>query len=177
MWDQEPFHRGIAAVDIKAFADPQRNNRNRLETRNALKTMMTGSLGAAEIDPQQYKLEVRGDDQLLLLDAQGMAKLLGPFLTTLHRELVEHNRCASAAGEIRLRMVVNAGWLVWDSDGPVGDALYDTYRILDSDRARQCLDEAAGPLVVLVSDLIYSEIVRHGYLGIDPNSYRQVLVR
>jgi hypothetical protein len=176
MWDQEPFHRGIAAVDIKAFADPRRDNRNRLEARNDLKRILTGSLGAADIDPQ-YGWEVRGDDQLLLFDAQEVARLLGPFLITLHRDLVEHNRCASAAGQIRVRMVVNAGWLVSDSNGLVGDALYDTYRILDSDQARQCLDEAASPIIVLVSDLIYREIVRHGYLGIDPSSYRQVRVR
>jgi WD40 repeat protein len=177
MVDQEPYHRAIVAFDIEGFSWSERNDRQRLELCAGLDAALVRSLDAAGIGQEHYEMFSTGDGRLLVIDPTvSKARLLGPLVTALHAELMRYNQGASEAAQVRLRMVVHAGELVWNSYGPVGAALNYAFRLLDSDQARERLRHTLAPMVVIVSEWIYRHVVYHEYSGIKRREYQQIRV-
>jgi len=54
-------------------------------------------------------------------------------------------------------------------------ALDVAFRLLDATRVKRTLREMAGPLILVVSEDIYSAVVRHGYDGIDHETFHQLV--
>src|SRR5579859_7851188 len=54
-------------------------------------------------------------------------------------------------------------------------ALDVAFRLLDATRVKRRLREMAGPLILVVSEDIYSAVVRHGYDGIDHETFHQLV--
>jgi hypothetical protein len=55
-----------------------------------------------------------------------------------------------------------------DKRGCYGAAIDVAIRLLDSPRVKKALKQATAPLVLVISDEIYSGIVCHGYVGGNP---------
>ena len=90
-----------------------------------------------------------------------------PILAAL---LVERN-ASVAWPELRLRLwaVVHAGEVHGDDRGFYGDDIDTACRLLDAPKLKRALRDAAGsPLVLAISDEIYTGIVQHGYLNAGP---------
>jgi hypothetical protein len=63
---------------------------------------------------------------------------------------------------------VHAGEIHMDKRGCYGAAIDVAIRLLDSPRVKKALKQAAAPLVLVISDEIYSGIVCHGYVDGNP---------
>jgi hypothetical protein len=173
----EPVHRGILAADIEGFGRLERSNPVRVRLRAALYRLIDQSLAQASIDPWRREHTDHGDCVLILLEPQiSKTRLLHPFIPRLAAALERHNQAAPFPERLRLRVVIHAGEIVRDAHGHSGEDLNAAFRLLDSQPAHASLAEAAGDLVVVVSDAIYQSIVKHGYGRIDPASYRAVTV-
>jgi hypothetical protein len=74
---------------------------------------------------------------------------------------------------MRLRAVVHAGEVHADARGFYGEAIDVAIRLLDAAPVKRALKEATSPLVLVVSEEIYSGIVSHGYM--DSDTYRPLV--
>ncbi len=173
----EPIYRGILAADIEGFGRLERSNPVRVHLRAALYRLIDQSLAQAGIEPWRCEHTDHGDCVLILLEPQfSKTRLLHPFVSTLAAALARHNRRAPTAERLRLRVVVHAGDILRDAHGHSGEDLNTAFRLLDSEPLHACLAQSAGDLAVIVSDVIYQAIVKHGYRRIDPAGYRPVTV-
>ncbi len=70
---------------------------------------------------------------------------------------------------------MHAGEVHYDANGCFGEALDVALRLLDAARVKKVLREIADPLILVVSEDIYSSVIRHGYDGIDHETFHQLV--
>jgi len=176
-----PVHRSMLAVDIEGST--QRTNPIKEELRKQVYRLVTAALDIAGVgkgycDP----LIDRGDGVLILLrpvDEFPKPLLLSRLLPALVKLLVTYNSGISSADQarmLRLRVVVHAGEVHYDKNGPFGDDLDLALRLLDAPRLKAHLRNGVAPLAVVASDYIYQSIIRHGYDGINGNEFFPLVV-
>ncbi len=174
--DVEPFpgpvHRLIVVVDIEGST--RRTNPVKGQLRRDLYELLERALQGAGITARHLEKHTdRGDGVLVLIrphDDVPKTLVLGRLMPILAALLVERN--ASVARPellLRLRTVVHAGEVHGDSMGFYGDDIDTACRLLDAPKLRRALRDAVGsPLVLAISDEIYTGIVQHGYLNAGP---------
>jgi len=167
-----PVYRLIIAVDIEGSTtrtDPVKG-----ELRRVSYDLLEHALDAVGITGNLLEpLEDRGDGILALArshDDVPKTALLDRLIPLLAALLAEYNaQAAHPALRMRLRVVVHAGDISLDRRGCYGESIDIAIRLLDSLPVKKALREAAAPLVLVVSDEIYSAVVRHGY--VDAGTY------
>jgi hypothetical protein len=173
-----PVYRSIMAFDLEGST--MRTNPVKGELRRVMYDLLGHSLEAVAITGNRLEpLTDRGDGILLLIRAHDevpktvLLDRLIPLLTTL---LTEYNaQAAQPALRMRLRAVVHAGEVHMDDRGCYGAAIDVAIRLLDSQRVKKALKQAAAPLVLVISDEIHSGIVCHGY--VDASTYFPIWAR
>ena len=171
-----PIHRSIVAIDLEAST--MRTNPVKGELRRTMYDLLGRSLEAAAITGNHLETWTdRGDGVLLLIrphDDVPKTVLLDRLIPKLTTLLIEYNAGVTRpALQMRLRAVVHAGEIHGDDRGFYGEAIDLAIRLLDSARVKQALQQTTSPLVLVVSEEIYSGIVSHGYL--DGGTYRPVV--
>jgi hypothetical protein len=163
-----PLHRLIVAVDVEGST--KRNNAAKGELRRYLYELLEQALKVAGITARHLEQHTdRGDGVLILIrphDDVPKTVLLGQLIPMLVALLVEHNAAvAQPTLHLRLRAVVHAGEIHDDGKGFYGEDLDVAFRLLDAPTVKRALREAvASPLVLVISEEIFSGIVRHGYV-------------
>jgi hypothetical protein len=184
MMSSMPVHRSILAVDIENSTGSLRTNLIRQELRQALCVLLGEAVRITGVREGQLDPPTdRGDGMLILIhpvDEVPKTRLLSLLVPTLAQLLKERARllppAERACRAMRLRVVVHAGEVHRDRNGPFGVELDLACRLLDAPQLRDCLGRTEEPLVLAVSDYFYWEIVRHGYDGIPPpDSFRPLL--
>lgn len=170
-----PRHRSIVAIDVEGST--KRANPVKGELRRIMYELLEQALQTAGIGPKHLEqLADRGDGVLILIrphDDVPKTVLFGRLIPALTALLAEHNT-ATARPELRLRLrtVIHAGEVHEDSRGFYGDDIDVAFRLLEAPAVKRVLRQAPGsPLVLVVSEEIFSAIVRHGYVPAAP--YRQ----
>ncbi|MFF1344208.1 hypothetical protein ACFVYT_41510 [Streptomyces sp. NPDC058290] len=171
-------YRPMVAVDIEGSGG--RGDVALLRIREALLTMFQEALKESGIDWQECRFHDLGDGiRIIAPAAVPKARLIHPLFHELVIRLHAHNRTASPATRIRVRVALHAGdvWL-GQSGAVAGGPLEVLARLLDARPAREALAGAPDtvPASLLVSRHFYDEVVRHGYPGIDPGAFRRVEV-
>lgn len=173
----QPEHRSILAVDVEGFGRLNRTDPIRLGVHQRLRQLLTSALEQAGADPQHYRLADTGDGFLATISPSiPKPRLLDPLIPWLTEHLDRANRRASQAEQLRLRVVVHAGEVLADPDPNLGHTVILASRLLDAQALRACLAATSAPLVLMVSEWIYREVVEHHYGSIDPASYQPVRV-
>lgn len=176
-----PRHRAIVAVDIERSTS--RPDPVKAELRSLIYEMFDEALRLAGIR-QRYRDRFidRGDGILALIrpvDQVPKALLLNRAIPAFSRLLTDHNaslpRSSRTQRQLRVRVVVHAGEVHYDANGCFGEALDVAFRLLDAARVKNMLRDAAGSLILVVSENIYSSVVRHGYDGIDQRAFHPLV--
>lgn len=168
----EPSYRSIVAVDIEGFGDPSRDDPVRMVLRKTLGDQLTLALDRAGIDLGLTERFDTGDGCFLVLDPRvSKARLLDAAVWFLPTTLGRWNQRVADPARFRLRVAVNAGELLRDSSGWVGEALNTTFRLLNAGVVKAALRASAVPLALVVADAVYQGIIRHGHGSSDPEAY------
>jgi hypothetical protein len=178
-----PVHRSILAVDIERSTSPLRTNPIKEELRLLVYRLLGEAMAVAGIGSRHCDPFVdRGDGVLTLIhpvDQVPKTLLLNPLVPELTRLLIDYNLSLPIderpRRQLRLRVVVHAGEIHCDHKGPFGEELDAAFRLLDAPKLKQCLQQAEGPLVLVVSEEIYQAIVRHRYDGICDDAFHQMV--
>ncbi|WP_446212874.1 hypothetical protein [Micromonospora sp. IBSANI012] len=120
----------------------------------------------------------RGDGELTLAPADvPLAWLIAEFLNRLRVGVLAWNRNKNDASQLRLRVGVDFGTVRVDGEGVPrgGDAIVSSVRLRDSDAAREATTAVPGaPIVAVVSDSVYQQVVPFGELGLQPEMFRRI---
>jgi hypothetical protein len=176
-----PHYRAIVALDIERSTS--RLNPIKGELRNKTYELFDVALHTAGINKRHRDRFVdRGDGILALIhpvDRAPKALLLNRVVPLLNRLLTEYNASltphSQTQRQLRIRVVMHAGEVHYDANGCFGEDLDVAFRLLDAARVKKALRETADPLVLVVSGDIYSSVVRHGYDGIDSQTFHPLV--
>ena len=176
-----PHYRAIVALDIERSTS--RPNPVKGELRNKTYELFEAALRTAGIGTRHRDRFIdRGDGILALIhpvDQAPKALLLNRAIPLLSRLLADYNdslpRHSQPQRQLRIRVVVHAGEVHYDANGCFGEALDVAFRLLDAARVKRALRETADPLVLVISEDIHNSVVRHGYDGIDQQSFHPLV--
>lgn len=172
-----PLHHTLIAMDVEKSG--MRDDPLLLRMRADLRMIIRELLVRQHLDPDAVTVEDLGDGyRLLFPSAVTPMAALDPFIPNLATELRLHRTASSATNRLRLRVAVHTGLLHSEPAGAwTGTPLRDLARLLDADAVRQALrDTPETDLVLVVSQLVYDTVVRHGYT-LDPAGFRPVRVQ
>lgn len=177
MRDGNPTYRGMFAVDVERSAG--RGDPALLEFRQALTRMVREACAESGIVWDHAHHTDLGDG-LRVVAHRDVRKihLLHPLVSSLAQRVRRYNESVREMARIRLRMAVHAGDVHLQDGAMAGGSLELLARLLDAQPLRELLAgaPAAVTLALAVSDHVYGEVVRHGYSGVDPATYRPVEV-
>jgi hypothetical protein len=172
--DHKPEYRALMAVDVERSAG--RGNPAQHRVRDVLFSALQESLERSGIDWAACLRDDLGDGIRITAPA-GTPKtaLLHPLLHELAVRLRAHNRLAGPLTRVRVRIALHAGDVFIDSS-VTGQPLETLARMLDAAPARAALANAPEtvPAVAILSRHFYDETARHGYPGIDPETFHKV---
>jgi class 3 adenylate cyclase len=176
-----PHYRAIIALDIEHSTS--RTDPVKAELRNKIYELFDAALHSAGIHKRHRDRFVdRGDGVLALIhpvDQAPKALLLNRVTPALSQTLTDYNaslpRASRPQRQLRVRVVVHAGEVHYDTNGCFGEALDVAFRLLDAPHVKRALQRSAEPLILVVSEDIYKSVVRHGYNGIDQHPFRPLI--
>jgi hypothetical protein len=174
-----PHYRTIVALDIERSTS--RPDPVKAELRNKIYELFDAALSAAGIRQRHRDRYIdRGDGLLALIHPVGQAPkvlLLNRVIPALSDLLTDYNTSLPHSQrpqrELRIRAVMHAGDVHYDANGCFGEALDVAFRMLDADPVKKALGESADSLALVISEDIYSSVVRHGYHGIDQDAFHR----
>jgi hypothetical protein len=170
-------HRSFLVVDVASFG--ARDDRFQLQIRRGLARLLDQAFEDAGLVLDDCDVEDRGDGKIVLIPSTvTKMRLVDPLLARIAVQVRQHNDMSSESGRIRLRLALHAGEVARDDNGWSGTELNTACRLVNSGPLREVVAEHAdAPLVVVVSDLIYSNVVRHGHGAVRPEEYRRIEIR
>jgi hypothetical protein len=174
-------HRTIIALDIEQSTS--RTDLVKAELRDKVYELFDAALRSAGVYRRHRDHFVdRGDGLLALIRPVAQAPkaiLLSRAIPVLNRLLTDYNadppRASRPQQQMRVRVVVHAGEVHYDSHGCFGEALDVAFRLLDDPHVKKTLRTANDPLTLVVSGDIYRSVVCHGYEGIDQHAFRSLV--
>lgn len=173
----EPRHHTIVTLDIEGFGSPTRTDPIRAGLRQSLNEIIKMALDRL---PQPDPLTAEGDtgDGKWLLFRSDLSKpaILNSFVSALEMGLRHHNKSASTAAMLRLRIGVHHGEITVEGNGFSGEPLNHAFRMIDNDVLRHALSNSAKDAVVAVSDDFFQKVVKPGFGSLDPDDYSPVKI-
>jgi hypothetical protein len=161
------------AYDIEDYST--RRNRGQLAAQDQLARVIRDACAAAGLADEDFRAQHQGDGGLVLLPTGGEIDeplLISAFLGSLEASLREVNRGAEGGEPIRLRVALREGIVFTAAHGYAGDAVVDAFRMCDAPAVRRILK--ANPdadLVIVVSDGLHRDVVRHGDHGLPGDAF------
>jgi class 3 adenylate cyclase len=171
-----PYHRAIIAVDIEGST--KRTNPAKARFRQVLYDLIEEALRSTGITVQDCDPPIdRGDGAILLIhpvDHVPKTLLLTALLPQLCQLLGKHND-QQPLDAFRLRAALHAGEILYDRNGPFGEAVDLTCRLLDAPELKTTLRDRSSPMVIVASDDIHRSIIKHRYAGIDDHTFEPLV--
>jgi hypothetical protein len=170
-----PKHCAMLAVDITAFSG--RTPSLQLHLRNTVYQIMKDACEADGVPWDDCRVEDRGDGLLLIAPPDvSVESLLAPLIAHILSALRWHNKMASRAAQLRLRMAVHAGFVHFDDHGAAGKAVIHLFRLLEAPTLKTAFTTHGGDFALMVSDYLYQEIIQDGPGLIEPTAFRDIPV-
>jgi hypothetical protein len=176
--DNGPVHGLLTACDVEGYSgrthDEQRDIQHRL---SRLHERVSSNARLTRTGDGGY-VQGRGDGDLTRWPSSTSAvTLIADYLRELHAELVRMNKSLVAGNQLRLRMSVVMGTSETAEHGLAGVGPITAARLVDSEHAKRALRIAtAYPLVVILDDPVYQDVVAPRLRGLKPEDYVPVLV-
>jgi hypothetical protein len=170
-------YRFLVAVDLEGFSNL--STRAQRAAQSVLHRALNEAAKRADLDRGTWSRQVGGDGELAVLPSETNGiRLLADFPRELATVLADVNAQRSTEPRIRVRIAIHHGTLSPGCLGPVGQAPIVVSRLLDSVLLRRELKQRSeADLVLIVSDSIYRDIVETQLGGLEPATFRRVVVR
>ncbi|WP_460999991.1 hypothetical protein [Streptomonospora sediminis] len=175
-------YRALLTADIERSA-----GRGNVALRQIRAALMAALRAAFERSGIAWADCIRDDlgDGIRVAAPAGLAKsvLIHPLIHELAVRLRAHNRTAAPQTAVRVRVALHAGEVYVGGQGgaggatsAVGSPLEILARMVDAPALKTALAEAPEGVSValLLSQHFYDETVRHGYAGIDPDTFHKI---
>ncbi len=149
-------------VDVERFGDPARTNLNQLAVRDGLYKAVAQAFRKSGVVWAKCVSEDRGDGALILIPPDvPKIRLVTSLPGRLAAAVSWHNARYAIPERMRLRVALHAGEVYRDAHGVAGAAINHAFRLVEAPALRSALDASPGVLALIVSDWLFSEVVRH----------------
>lgn len=140
--------------------------------------VMAQARGYAGIDVGRLGLQRSGDGQAAVFPpAVDESRVIPLLVEGLARALGQANADRADPDRIRIRVALHRGHISWGANGWIGDSPIAVQRLLDSSAARQALaDHPSSDFVLIVSDVVYRDVIAHGHGNLSSRTFRPVRV-
>ncbi|RJL35745.1 hypothetical protein [Bailinhaonella thermotolerans] len=168
--------RALISVDATGYgsADDQRQS----DIQAGLLDVLDKAAAAAGLERDKWERQGAGDGEFsVLLPQIAEGRLVGDFPRYLAAFLNRRNGDAPWEHRLRLRLAIHYGTAIANVNGRSGQGAVEVARLCDSPPLRVALRESRADLAVILSDRIYTDIVRHGHaLSVAGEDFREVEV-
>lgn len=169
-----PFPATVVVVDLKSFSTL--TNPEQIAARKQLYDLLSGAFTAGGVDWDLCAHEDRGDGVMVIVPSEvPKAVLLGAVVIEFARRVESAPRLPSG-WVCQTRLAIHTGEVHEDGKGYVGSDVNHAFRLVDSEALRDALSTSERRCAVMVSDVLYQSIVRHGYGEIDANAFHRTVV-
>jgi hypothetical protein len=164
-------HYSIVVLDIESFST--RTNPIQQSLRSTMYEVVDDAVRGVFPEEHGIRREDRGDGILMLVPPTVSPVLLaGEFVRALDDGLKAKAAIFNEAHAMRFRVALHQGLAAPDPNGFSGDAVNFAFRLVDAQPLRDVLKASTkGRLAFIVSDGIYEDVIRHGYVTIDTAEY------
>jgi hypothetical protein len=167
----------ILFCDVAGFGDPVRDDDDRQVVRDVTYAVLLSALKASDVPPSDFYREDRGDGALVIVSPRvPTASLVDPLAGHLALALRRHNRRASAAVRVQLRVALHVGPVTPDAEGLNGQVIIQTARLMEAPVLKTALTETGADLGFIVSPFVYDAFVAHLNGPIDPRTFQRVSI-
>lgn len=171
-------YRGLIAVDIAGFGLPGRTEPVQAHLRAVLYRLVQTAIGRCGAGFDDCVHEDRGDGMIVVLPpCVSMTMAVGRLVDEVHDGIRAHNHVSNERAELRLRVALHAGEIHADRYGLIGSAIIHLARLLDAVPVRQALAASSAAMVVVASDRVYQDVIRHGWDHVNPREYASVRIQ
>ncbi|QFG22571.1 hypothetical protein [Actinomadura sp. WMMB 499] len=169
--------RPMISVDATGYGSG--DDQRQADIQAGLLDVLDRAADSAGLDRDSWERQGAGDGEFsVLLPQTSEGRLVGDFPRHLAAFLHRRNGDAPWANRLRLRMAVHYGTAIADVNGRSGQGPVEVARLCDSPPLRVALKEAMADLAVMLSDRIFTDVVRHGHaLSVAPEDFREVEVK
>lgn len=160
------------AVDVEAYS--RFTNVEAVRVQERLIVMLRRVRAYAGIEEAEVGLQPSGDGQFAVLPSGIDESVVIPGLVAgLSFALRDANADLTARAQLRLRVALHRGLLGQAANGWVGNAAIAVHRLLDSAPLRVALrTRQQAEFALLVSDVLYRDVIAHGYQGLAPGLFQ-----
>lgn len=92
-------------------------------------------------------------------------------------EIRRQHDMARPDAQLRLRVALDFGHVLSDEYGVLGDAVIQTFRLLDAPLFKRRVQQSGARLSVILSDRLYADVVRPDLGHSDPSEYERLRIR
>jgi hypothetical protein len=166
------------AYDVEHYS--QRGTLREYATQQRLLDVLQFAFGEAGLAPGEYEMQEQGDGGLALLPTGGAVdepRLIVGLLGALRNALTELNDDLVDQAKIRLRIALQEGVVHVAAHGYVGPAVIDVCRLRDAGPVRDALARSTAPMVAVVADGLYRDVLSQGYHGLPGTAFAPVDVQ
>jgi hypothetical protein len=171
-----PLHCSVVAFDIIGFG-LHRDDRVQLHIREGMYNVLREAFHQSDVAWHDCYRQDRGDGVLVVVPPTiSTARLLEPMAALLSAGLRCYNEVSSEAAQIRLRMAVHSGSVLFDRQGVLGHSLTRLFYLLDAPAFKTELASTADEVGLVTSEYVYEDVIRHCSGPIDPAAYAPIEV-
>ncbi|MBB5851100.1 hypothetical protein ACFQ05_37390 [Amycolatopsis umgeniensis] len=172
-----PAVRLCVAVDTESYSRFTTSEAARSQQR--LLDALVHARGHAGLREADVDLQHSGDGQFAILPAGIDESVVIPrFVTGLRTALASTNADLSAHARLRLRVALHRGHVAAGVNGWIGYAPIAVHRLLDSAQVRAALlRESGADFALIVSEVLFTDVIADGAASLDPASFDPVEVR
>ncbi|WP_067899368.1 hypothetical protein [Actinomadura chibensis] len=166
----------MISVDATGYGSGDDQRQSAIQT--GLLDVLDRAADSTGLDRGGWERQRAGDGEFsVLLPQTAEGRLVGDFPRHLAAFLSRRNGDAPWEHRLRLRLAIHYGTAIADVNGRSGRGPVEVARLCDSPQLRAALTESRADLAVMLSDRIFTDIVRNGHaLSVAPEDFREVRV-
>jgi hypothetical protein len=166
------------AYDVEDYSG--RGTRREYATQQRLSSILDFAFREAGVLPGSPDVQEQGDGGIAFLPTGGTVdepRLIVGLLNALRRGLTELNEDLMEQARLRLRVGLHEGVVHRAAHGYVGPAVIEVCRLRDADAVRSALAHSEAPMVAVVADALYRDVLSQGYHGLPGSAFTPVEVQ
>jgi CRP-like cAMP-binding protein len=168
----------ICIADITAFSGSSRRDRDRISMRKAMYRMLADAFNDSDITWNACYREDRGDGALIIVPPSiPTSAVVNAVVARLATALRQHNREATAATSITLRVAIHVGPVTTDSEGVSGHAINQAAGLIEAVPLKRRIAETAPDLGLATSEFVYDTIISQNYGSVELAKYQKIQFR
>lgn len=131
----------------------------------------------AGLDEARVDVQPSGDGLFVVLPAGVDESVVIPELVEgIRAGLTDANHDLNERARLRLRVAMHRGHVAAGANGWLGSVVTTVHRLVDCEAVRRALADApAADFALVVSDVLYRDVIADGYRPLDPDRFREVV--